>query len=65
MTPWVGYKEKGWLCNTKEEFVANINGFLAQERSKINEESRAVFLNNYATQGWEQKIRAFFDMVRA
>jgi len=61
----LGYKEKGWLCNTKEEFVANINGFLARERSKINEESRAVFLNNYATQGWEQKIRAFFDTVRA
>jgi glycosyltransferase involved in cell wall biosynthesis len=55
--------ENGLLCNTQEEFVTNINRFLAAKKSNINNYSREVFVNNFSTGLWEKRIRDFFTAI--
>jgi hypothetical protein len=52
------YKDH-WLCNTAEDFIVNINNYLSLKKSKISNYSREVFINNYSSELWEERIYKF------
>lgn len=53
----VDYDRVGGLCNTKEEFIARINDFIASPRPRFNAYSRRVFLEKYSEEAVEKKFR--------
>jgi hypothetical protein len=55
----IDFTEHKWLCNSPVEFIENINDFLLNDQSRINEYSRNIFLNNYSTIIFESKLYNF------
>ena len=43
-------------CNTKEEFISNINKFIDSDSSCFNEIARNDYLSKYSNQSFEEKI---------
>jgi glycosyltransferase involved in cell wall biosynthesis len=51
------FNKVGGLCNAAEEFIAQINDFIAHPRPKFNEYSRMIFLEKYSEEAVVEKFR--------
>lgn len=46
----------GYLCISAEDFINSINNILQVQKSKINKESRKIFLQKYITTQYEREL---------
>ena len=58
------YKNNGWLCNSADDFIVTINNYLLEQRNKVNQYARDVFLSNYLSNMYETKLYNFIDSCR-
>ncbi len=52
------------LCNTKEEFIKNINDFVKNDEKTFVEEARADYLNKYSTSSFESKLCEIINEIK-
>lgn len=59
----IDYNKVGGLCNTKEEFINNINNHLEAHNTKYNNYSRNMFQKKYNTERYISEFRNFLESM--
>ncbi len=59
----IDFDKVGGLCNTKEEFINNINSHFELDNTKYNKYSRNMFQKKYNTERYISEFRNFLEFM--